>query len=374
MNVNEIVSNRALQLLGHEPGNYKILDPIEHANIFQSTNDVIPSALKIAAMRLLTSLEKQINKVRAELEQLEMNTQHDLRIAYTQLQAAVPSSYGRLFSTYNDAFSRDWWRVSKCQERIKQINLGGSAIGSGISVPRYFIMEVTRVLRQQIGLPVARAENMHDATANHDVLVEIHATLKAHAVNLEKIVTDLRLLSADLLAVKDIEIPRKQTGSSIMPGKVNPVIPEFVISAVHKIYANDQLVSGLAAQGALDLNAYLPTIGDALLNSLELLIACNRTMASNLISGISINRTDAYKKVLHSPIITTALVPYIGYNNAAELARYMKQHGTDVIGANKHLHCMDPARLDQVLKPENLLAEGFSLKEIINQRDAERKR
>ncbi|MCX6258467.1 MAG: lyase family protein, partial [Bacteroidia bacterium] len=229
MNVNEIIANASLLKSGSQPGNYSLIDPIEHANVFQSTNDVIPTSLKIAVMKQLIVLEESINKLRSKVEEHENNNRNHLRIGYTQMQEAVPSSFGLLFSTYSEALSRDWWRVSRCFERIKVVNLGGSAIGTGIAVPRYFIMEAARQLQQLTGLPVTRSENMTDATCNLDPFVEVHAILKAHAVNLEKIVSDIRLLSSDLNGGKELQIPGKQVGSSIMPGKVNPVIPEFVV-------------------------------------------------------------------------------------------------------------------------------------------------
>jgi aspartate ammonia-lyase len=364
MNINEIIANRALQLLNQNPGDYSQIDPIEYANIFQSTNDVIPTSLRIAAMRLLTSLEESINRLRSSIEKLEKKHFNDLRTGYTQMQEAVPSSIGRLFSTYNEALSRDWWRISKCFERIKIINLGGSAIGSGITVPRFFIMEVARQLQSLTHLPVARSENMFDATNNLDPLVEVHGILKAHAVNLEKMVSDLRLISSDINSKKELEIPKKQVGSSVMPGKVNPVIPEFVISSAHKVYANDVLISSLAAQGSLELNAYLPVIGHALLESLKLLNGCDKTLVENLFEGIIVNPENARQKLYNSPLLTTALVPVIGYNKSAQLAKYMKEKGCTLQMANKDLKIMDDGKLEQLLKPENLLKEGFTLSEI----------
>ena len=229
MNVNEIITNLSLNKLGEDYGNYSIIDPIEHANIYQSTNDVIPSSLKLAVIKLLVDLEEDINNLRSDIETLEVKYRNKLRIGFTQMQEAVPSSYAMLFSSYNEALSRDWWRVSKCFERIKVVNLGGSAIGTGIAIPRYFIMEVVSVLQALTKLPITRSENMPDTTSNLDSLVEVHAILKSHAVNLEKMVSDIRLLSSDIIN-KEMNIPQKQVGSSIMPGKINPVIPEFVIS------------------------------------------------------------------------------------------------------------------------------------------------
>ncbi|MBI9034704.1 MAG: hypothetical protein JEZ03_09570 [Bacteroidales bacterium] len=367
MNINEIIANRSLQILGEQLANYQIVDPIEHANVFQSTNDVIPTALKLASMKLLNELEQEINDLRAIVEQTERKYSNALRIAYTQMQEAVPSSYGKLFSTYNDALSRDWWRVSKCFERIKVINLGGSAVGTGVSVPRFFIMEVANELRKLTAQPLTRSENMNDATNNLDSLVEIHAIMKSHAVNLEKMVSDLRLLSSDIVGQGEMSIPNKQLGSSVMPGKVNPVIPEFVISVAHKIYNNDHLISTLSAQSCLDLNAYLPIIGHALLDSLKLLIAANKTIRENIFDGIEVNVGAGEDRLMRSPAITTALNPFIGYKKSAELAKIMKSERLDVFQANEKLQLIPAEKLKQIVKADNLLKTGFSIKEILEE-------
>ncbi|MBN1791074.1 MAG: hypothetical protein JW830_11295 [Bacteroidales bacterium] len=365
MNVNEIIANRALNLMGHKAGAYEHIDPVEHANVFQSTNDVIPTSLKVAILRLLQNHESSVNNLRSGMEVLERKSANDLRIAYTQMQEAVPSSYGRLFGAYNDALSRDWWRISKCSERIKTVNLGGSAVGTGITIPRYFIREVVQTLKQITGLPVTRAENLHDATSNLDTLVEVHAILKAHAVNLEKMTSDLRLLASDLLRNHELEIPKRQVGSSIMPGKVNPVIPEFVISSSHKVYSNDVLISGLCGQGCLDLNAYLPVIGHALIESLKLLIASDNTLLVNLVKGLQLDPSVSRENLLNSPAIATALLPYIGYHKASLLAQEMKNSSINLLEANRVHGLLDEGKILQIIEPANLLREGFTMNEII---------
>ncbi len=366
MNVNEIIANRALGLLGRQPGDYAVIDPIEQANVFQSTNDVIPTSLKVAAMRLLTDLEITVNNLRTAVEDQEKRHRDVLRIGYTQMQEAVPSSMGRLFSTYCDALSRDWWRISKCFERIKAVNLGGSAIGTGITVPRFFMNEVIQALQEVTRLPLTRAENLQDATANLDSLTEVHAILKAHAVNLEKMVSDLRLLASDVHGSHELTIPKLQVGSSIMPGKVNPVIPEFVISAAHRIYGNDQLITTLCAQGCLDLNAYLPVIGHTLLESLKLLIACDTTLHRNLVEGLSVDAAKAGALVGNSPALTTALLPHVGYHKAAALAKEMKERNTGILEANRNLNLLPEEKLRRILDPQELLKEGFSLNDILD--------
>ncbi|MCF8335103.1 MAG: hypothetical protein K9H65_00745 [Bacteroidales bacterium] len=365
MNINEILVNASLQRLGKNPGDYRYIDPIEDANVYQSTNDVVPTALKIAVMRLLEDLEEGINTMRKTLENLENKHRNDLRVGYTQMQEAVPTSYGKLFSSYNEALSRDWWRVSRCSERIKVVNLGGSAIGTGITVPTFFIMKVIPVLRQLTGLPVSRSENMPDATSNLDAFVEVHATLKAHAVNLEKMVSDLRLLSSDLINQHEVAIPAQLAGSSIMPGKVNPVIPEFVISAVHKIYANDSLISSLSGRGNLELNPYTPLIGHALIESLKLLTGINRTLRDNMMLRLSVNSNVAVERLYRSPAITTALGPYLGYNKATDLARLMKDKHIDIFKANDHFQYIDREKLKSLLSPDNLLKMGFRINDLL---------
>jgi aspartate ammonia-lyase len=364
MNINEIITNTALLRSGHKCGDYYIIDPLEHANIFQSTNDVIPTALTIAVMNLLHTLEEKINLLRQKAEQLEKANREKLRPGYTQMQEAVPSSFGLLFSTYNDALSRDWWRVSKCSERIKQVNLGGGAIGTGLSLPRYFIMEVVPELRNLTRLPVAHSENLSDATANLDKWVEIHATLKAHAVNLEKISSDLRLLASDVSGYRSISLPERQVGSSIMPGKINPVIPEFIISASHKVYSNDVLISSLCSQGTLELNAYLPVIGYAIIESINLLISANSSMHYNLFEGLTVNEVSGYNALIHSPSVTAALTPHIGYHKAAEIAQVMKDRQLDIFEANRLLNVLDESKLQTILQPGNLLKLGFSLDDL----------
>ena len=364
MNVNEIISNAALINSGKQAGDYAEIHPLEHANIYQSTNDVVPTSLTVASMLLLDRLEESINLLRKYIEQLETAYRDHLRPGYTQMQEAVPSSFGKLFSAYNDALSRDWWRVSKCKERIKVVNLGGGATGTGMGIPRFFIMEVVPELRNLVSLPLTRSENLNDATSNLDTWVEIHAIMKAHAVNLEKMASDIRLMAADISKTGFVNIPERQMGSTIMPGKVNPVIPEFIISTAHKIYSNDLLISNLCGQGCLDLNPYLPMVGHSILESLKMLINVNRSMAMNLIKDLKVNVKASYNSLIGSPVISTALSPYIGYDKAAEIAVYMNENKTDIFEACEHTGYINGESLREILKPGNLLKLGFSLDDI----------
>ena len=363
MNVNEILANAALVQMGHVPGQYDVIDPYRHANLFQSTNDVVPTALTLAVMQQLHLLEEGINSLRARMEKLEGQYRGSLRMAYTQMQQALPSSYGMLFSAYNEALARDWWRISKCFERIKVVNLGGGATGSGLAVPRYYVMEVVHQLQQLTNLPVTRSDNHTDTTQNLDALVEVHGILKAHAVNLEKIASDLRLLASDLAGTPEVTLPKRQPGSSMMPGKVNPVIPEYIISIAHKVYSNDQLITSLSGQGCLDLNAYIPLIGHAMLDSLEMLTSAGNNMGSLLLDGLQVHSSLSLEKAMHSPAITTALMPYLGYRVAEQLASHMQQNRCSIREANQSLGLIDAEKLEELLVPESLLRLGYSLKD-----------
>ncbi len=364
MNINEIITNLALKKLGYPPGNYNIIDPIEHANIYQSTNDTVPTALKVAAMKLFLELEDAINITRQHFERLEKKYRYDLRIGYTQLQEAVPTTFGKQFSAYAEALARDWWRVSKCMERLKFVNLGGSAIGTSISVPKYFVVEIVPRLRQITRLPLAQAENLVEATQNLDAIVEVHAILKSHATNLEKIVSDIRLQASEFARQREITIPQVQVGSSIMPSKINPVIAEFVISIAHKVYANDVLISSLVSQGQFELNAYIPLIGYALLESLKLLISANKSLSEKMLKNLKIDTQTAYENLLKSPSIATALNSIIGYHKASLLAKQMRTDKCDIFEANNKLKILNPEILKDLLKYDKLLQKGFSVKDL----------
>jgi aspartate ammonia-lyase len=226
------------------------------------------------------------------------------------------------------------------------------------------VAEVVSRLQQITGLPVTRGENLSDATSNLDPFVEVHGILKAYAVNMEKMANDLRLLASDIHGGHSLSIPKKQTGSSIMPGKVNPVIPEYVISCSHRVYSNDQLIAGLSAQGCLELNAYLPLIGHTMLDSLKLLIAAGRSATLHLLCDLEIDSGISEARVMSSPSVTTALLPFIGYKKAAEMAACMRDSGLNIYEANERLGYVEPAKLKEILKPENLVQGGYRLKDL----------
>jgi aspartate ammonia-lyase len=217
---------------------------------------------------------------------------------------------------------------------------------------------VTGKLSDLTDLPVVRGENLQDATANLDAFTEVHGMLRALAVNMTKMVNDLRLLASDVHQVHELTIPARQIGSSIMPGKVNPVIPEYIVSISEKVFANDQMITSLCSQGQLDLNAYIPLIGDGMIESLELLIGGVATANLNLLKGITI--TPDKMHTMHSPSLATVVIPDVGYHEAAKLARYMKENGVDIETANQVLGIVEDTVLKKRLKPERLLELGYT--------------
>ncbi|MFW5829243.1 MAG: lyase family protein [Planctomycetota bacterium] len=238
MNVNEVLANRCLQRLGHVAGDYAHCDPLDHVNLHQSTNDTFPTALRVAALRLLRDLEQAVIAALEACQDRERAFADVVKVGRTQWQDAVLMTLGREFGAFADALARDRWRVHKCEERLRVVNLGGTAIGTGLGAPRQFIFRVVDELRHVSHLPVARAENMVDATANQDAIVEAAGMLAALASNLLKIGGDLRRLSSGPAAgIGEIHLPPRQAGSSIMPGKINPVIPEAVQQAALRAMA-----------------------------------------------------------------------------------------------------------------------------------------
>jgi len=313
MNVNEVLANRAAQLLGHAPGSGAV-HPLDHANLHQSTNDTYPTALKVAVLHALKELEQPLTQLQETLQHKEQTFDHVVRLARTQLQDAVPITAGMTFGAWAEAIARDRWRIFKCRERIRQVNLGGTAVGTGLGAPRDFIFKAAEELRSITGLGISRAENLVDATQNLDPFVEVSGMLKACAVNLLKICTDARLLASGPAAgIGEMVLPAVQAGSTIMPGKVNPVIPEAVSQAALRVMSNDALIGQAAAMGNLELNQFLPLVAHALLESLHLLHNAVITLHERCLRDA---RPDTERCAAHlatGGALAAVLVPALGY-------------------------------------------------------------
>jgi len=330
--------------------------PIEDVNLHQSTNDVYPTAVKVAAIHGLRELAEKVETLQGAFQQLEKRFAYIQTIGKTEMVEAVPLTLGAEFGAFAEAFARDRWRTFKCEERLRVVNLGGTAVGTGLTAPRSYIFLVVEKLREVTGLGLARAENLVDQTANADAFVEVSGIMKACATNLLKICGDLRLLHMN----GKIKLPAVQAGSSIMPGKVNPVILESVMQIGIKVQANDFIVTECASRGSLQINEFMPLLASALLESMELLGAAAGMLAQHA-KGIEADEAECERQFNASVEIVTAFLPSIGYERATELVQAYKDRTdpSDRPDFKTYLESKLGAELvEKTISPQNLMALG----------------
>jgi len=353
MNINEVIANCAIEILGGSKGDYTIVHPLEDVNLHQSTNDVYPTAVKVAAIFLLRDLSKAISSLQGAFQEKEKEFAAIVKLGRTELQEAVPITLGAEFSAFAEAFSRDRWRTFKCEERLRVVNLGGTAVGTGLAAPRDYIFLVIEKLRDVTGLGLSRGENIMGETANADAFVEVSGIIKAHAVNLIKIANDLRLMNF----LGEIRLPQLQVGSSIMPGKVNPVLAEAAIQVGMKVIANDAIITNAAARGTLQINEFLPLLAHALMESLDLLININELLTGH-VHGIEANKEKCEEYFDASPMIITALLPVIGYEKATQLITEFSSHNKK--NMRRFLEeKLGKELIDKIFSPYQLTALGY---------------
>jgi aspartate ammonia-lyase len=359
MNVNEVIANRAEELLGGRRGEYRRVHPLRHVNLHQSTNDVFPTALKVAAIDGLSRLEKAVAALQMAFQARERDFAHIVKVGRTQLQDACPLTLGAECSAWAEALGRDRWRVFKCEERLRVVNLGGTAIGTGLSAPRDYIFRVVDSLREVTGMNLARAENLVDATQNADAFVEVSGILKAHAVNLFKISSDLRLLASGPRAgFGELRLPAVQVGSSAMPGKLNPVICEAVGQAALQVIAQDQAVTLAAQSGQLELNAFLPLLAHALLGNLELLERADALFRARCVDGLQADAERCAGLLAASFVQITALVPALGYDLCADVVSAARREGRTIREIVLARGLLAPEALDRLLSADAMTALG----------------
>ncbi len=356
MNMNEVVANLANRYLGHEVGSYQEVKPLADVNMHQSTNDVYPTALRIAVLHLLKDLEKDLAELQEALQSKEQEFHDIIKIGRTQLQEAVPMTLGMEFSAYAEAISRDRWRIFKCRERIKVLNLGGTAIGTGVGAPQKYIFKVVENLKEITGLVIARSENLVETTQNLDPFVEISGMIKTLGVNLYKISNDLRLLSSDL---GEINLPALQSGSTIMPTKINPVMPEAVSQVALKVMTNDSLLTNASALGNLELNHFMPLIAYTILESLEILHNVIPLFQNKCILGITANPEICKQKLLQSRTIATIFVPILGYAKVEELIKESIKNKISMRDLILQENLLTESQVDELLSPKRMYKLGF---------------
>ena len=360
MCVNEVLSNRALSFLGLPPGTYERISPLLDLNLHQSTNDTYPTALRLAAISGVRRLDQELVLLQEAFQTLEKRFASVVKVARTQMQDAVLITLGREMGAYAEAFNRDRWRVYKCEERLRVINLGGTAIGTGLGAPRRFIFRTTEVLREETGFGLARAENLVEATQNNDVFVEVSGILKACATSLWKVSSDLRLMSSGPEAgLGEIRLPPRAVGSSIMPGKVNPVIPEAVTQAAMRVMAHDVAIGMACASGSLELNPFLPLIADALLESLDLLARACDILRRHCLEGMEADTKRCRAATEASTASATALIPALGFDKACEIAAAARQSGLTIKAAALNSGWLTEAEFEALVSPEAVQRLGM---------------
>ena len=350
MNANEVIANRALQLLGKPLGSYDIIHPLNDVNASQSTNDVYPTALKIALLFEIKELMRSLGELQQAYETKAREFRNILKMGRTQLQDAVPMSLGQEFDAYAITTSDDIDRLAQVSELLKEINLGGTAIGTRINAPAEYVKAVCSELSKLVGEQLHTAENLVEATQDTGIFVTVSNALKRIAIKQSKISNDLRLLSSGPRAgLNEINLPARQAGSTIMPGKVNPVIPEVMNQIAFTVIGNDLTVTMAAEAGQLELNAFEPVIARSLLMSIGYLRRGCHTLTDNCVLGITANESLLRQLVENSIGLVTALTPKIGYENATRVAQHALQKELSVRQAVTELNLMTEAEFDELL-------------------------
>ncbi|KAI7258486.1 hypothetical protein KC345_g10544 [Hortaea werneckii] len=359
MNVNEVIAGRAIELLGGERGDYSQVHPLDHVNCCQSTNDVYPTALRIAAIGLVRRLSQAFASLQEALQEKENAFADVLKLGRTELMDALPMMAGQGFGAYAKAVARDRWRLYKVEERLREINIGGTAIGTGLNAPVKYTFLITDILQDLTGFGLARSEYPMDLTQNMDVFAEVSGLLKAASINLLKISGDLRLLaSGPAGGLGELELPAVQAGSSIMPGKVNPVMAEMTGLVAMRVIANDTAVTLAAAGGQLELNAFMPLIADALLESLEILANAVNLFEERCVRGIRICEQRCHEHVMNSSVLAAALIHHIGYEKSAEIAKQASREGKTVQQVLLEAQLLPESEIARILNPCQVTRPG----------------
>ena len=356
MNTNEVIANRALELMGHEKGRYDIIHPINHVNLSQSTNDVYPTALRIALILSGRELALVMESLRDAFLKKGEEFADVIKMGRTQLQDAVPITLGSEFTAWGITVGEDVERLRGVLDLLREVNLGGTAVGTGINTVQGYAHDVCDRLGDIVGLALRPADNLIEATSDMGAYVMLSGVLKRIAVKLSKICNDLRLLaSGPYTGFHEINLPPRQAGSSIMPGKVNPVIPEVMNQVCYQVIGNDLTVTFAAESGQLELNVFAPVLAFNLFESREILTNGINTLRENCIQGITVNEDRCLEMVRSSLGGVTALAPVIGYEAAAALVKKAQTTGVPVEKLIEEMHIMSSDEYRALLDPHNML-------------------
>lgn len=354
MNANEVIANRANEILGYKLGSNKV-HPNDHLNMSQSTNDAYPTAARLATLSMIKELLEDLDNLIESLSKKQKEFDLIIKMGRTEMQDAIPMRLGQEFGAYKEALKRDSERIRFSIEDLSVINMGASAIGTSLNVSQYYRKNIVPCLRELTGLDLIKALNLIDATSNADILTELSSSLKILAINLSKISNDLRLLSSGpRTMIGDINLPSKQNGSSIMPGKVNPVIPELINQIAFRVIGNDTTVNYCVEGGQLQLNAFLPMAFHSIFESIQILNNGMKTLSVNCIDGISANTDKMREDIEKSTGIVTALVPIIGYEKSAQIAKKALNTGKGILEIVREDKIMSNDEIDKLLEPMSM--------------------
>lgn len=366
MNANEVIANRATEILGGKLGSYEFVHPNDHVNMGQSTNDVYPTAGKLGALILLANLIEQIEKLKKSMENKAEEFKSVLKMGRTQLQDAVPITLGQEFKSYASVLNRDINRIKNASNNIKYINMGASAIGTGINVDTDYFKNIVPEIAKLSNLDLKQSLDLIDGTSNQDSIAELSSAIKVLAINVSKISNDLRLMSSGpKTLIGDINLPPRQNGSSIMPGKVNPVIPEVVNQIAFRVIGNDMTISMAAEGGQLQLNAFEPVMFYSLYQSIEMMTRGLKTLRINCVDGITANTLKLKDDVDKSIGIVTALVPHIGYTKATEIAKESLRTGKSIRSLVEEKNLLPKSSIDEILDTNAMTKPGIAAEYLI---------
>ncbi len=369
MNANEVIANRANEILGGKLGAYDLVHPNDHVNMGQSTNDVFPTSGKITALKLIPRTIEELKKLYKVLLDKSKEFDDVIKMGRTQMQDAVPIRLGQEFHAYSSAIKRDIVRIENAVKELTVINMGASAIGTGINVDTDYFKEIVPAVSKVTGLELTQAEDLVDGTQNLDCFVVVSSALKTCAVNLSKMSNDLRLMSSGpRTGFGEINLPSKQNGSSIMPGKINPVIPEVMSQVAFNIIGNDVTITMAAEGGQLELNAFEPVIFYNLYESIETLANGVQTLRENCIVDITANKERCQALVDNSVGIITAIVPHVGYKASAKIADRAIATGESVRELVLSEGLLTEAELNEILDPFAMTEPGIAAKHLLDEK------
>ena len=366
MNANEVIANRALEILGEDKGNYAKISPTTHVNMAQSTNDVFPTANHIAILTMLEKLVQEMGELYDAYKQKAEEFYPLLKMARTHLQDAVPIRLGQEFEAYACALKRDIERIQDAKKYLYPVNMGGTAVGTGLNADPQYIEKVISYLRENSGLPIEGAENLVDATQNTDAYTGLSAALKIGMLNLSKVANDLRLMaSGPKVGFNELELPARQPGSSIMPGKVNPVMAEVVNQVAFQVSGNDHTVCLASEAGQFELNVMEPVLVYHLIDSIKVMTNVVKVFREYCVTGIKAHVEQLEENMNKSLGIITAINPHVGYERATEIAQEAFETGESIRDICERRQILTKEELDQILDASEMTKPGISANELL---------